>query len=160
MVGCGQICVTGPIGFQDLMIINISGKYQWIPLSDHCHLSFLIHFIHVWSNLAGVHLVMTCWILVLSFFSQICPKLDEALAIFGIFRGSLRETFYQELSNMKDITHLVRTQKCPKTWPLIFFDLLHFFRWSYHILECWKPFLCPNSIKETPAMELSESKEN
>ena len=105
MVGCGQICVTGPIGFQDLMIINISGKYQWIPLSDHCHLSFLIHFIHLWSNLAGVHLVMTCWILVLSFFSQICPKLVEALAIFGIFRGSLRETFYQELSNKYERYH-------------------------------------------------------
>ena len=156
MVGCGQICVTGPIGFQDLMIINISGKYQWIPLSDHCHLSFLIHFIHLWSNLAGVHLVMTCWILVLSFFSQICPKLVEALAIFGIFRGSLRETFYQELSNKYERYHPF------STYAKMSENVASDFLWliAYHILECWKPFLCPKCIKETPPMELSESKGN
>ena len=44
--------------FQDSLVINISGRSQFIPLLDQCQY-FLFHF-HFLSNISGLHLVMTC----------------------------------------------------------------------------------------------------
>ena len=47
-------CASGPIGFQDSLIINISGKNQLIPLSDHCHFIFLFYFVAPFIRLSRV----------------------------------------------------------------------------------------------------------
>ena len=40
LVGPGQLWASGQIGFQDSLIINISGKNQFTPLSGHCYFVF------------------------------------------------------------------------------------------------------------------------
>ena len=43
LVGSGQLCASGQIGFQDSLVINISGRKQFIPLSGHCYFVFLFY---------------------------------------------------------------------------------------------------------------------
>ena len=39
----GQLCASGQIEFQESLVINISGKNQFIHLSVHCHFAFLFY---------------------------------------------------------------------------------------------------------------------
>ena len=41
----GQLCAPGQIGFHDSLIINISGRSQFIPLSGHCYFVLLHYFL-------------------------------------------------------------------------------------------------------------------
>ena len=53
-------CASDPVRFQDSLIINISGRNQLISLSDHYQ--FLFVSMHLLSNLAVFHLVITCFL--------------------------------------------------------------------------------------------------
>ena len=43
LVGSGQLCASGQIGFQDSLVINISRRKQFITLSGHCHFVSLFY---------------------------------------------------------------------------------------------------------------------
>ena len=43
LVGSGQLCASGQIGFEDSLVINISWRNQSIPLSGHHYFVFLFY---------------------------------------------------------------------------------------------------------------------
>ena len=45
LVGSGQLLASGQIGFQDSLVIIISGRNQFMSLSGHCHFVFLFYFL-------------------------------------------------------------------------------------------------------------------